>query len=315
MTGTHSRKTRITPTLPALAFLILALLLLPRVPAKEASAPVPAPSEEERLILYTSMQEEVFAPLAREFENRTGIWVSVKTGGSLSELNRIASGEPADWDVILAPVDALEGFHQLFSNAVRPETPETSPSSQTVFPYSLSEIVIIYNTKLVRLYPPDNWSSLLDPVWNGRIAFSDPRNTGEGFACYQALEKTLQEQEGVLPDALSQALSEPYFTDTDELIRAVANGTYYIGVVFYDAALRAVSSGYDITIVRPQERAIPVANGMAVLSSSSRQENAEKFLSFLLDETIQEYLQTRFFFGPLSEEAVRQNVPETEVGP
>lgn len=315
MTDIRFHKTRINPTLPVLALLILALLVLPRAAARKPPASVPAPSEADRLILYTSMQEEVFAPLVREFENRTGLWVSVQTGDSLSELRRIASGEKAGWDVILTTAAALESCHELFSDAARPSESEVSSSfSQTVFPYSFSNLVIIYNTKLVRLYPPDGWFSLLDPVWSGRIAFSDPERTGEGFAYYQAVSQTLSGHEAFSPDALSQALMGPHFFDTDELIRAVANGTYYIGVVPEDAALRATASGYDITIVRPLEETAPVANGMAVLKDSPHQENAGKFLDFLLDETIQEYLRARFFFCPLPNAANRQGTRQEAQG-
>lgn len=292
MTIINNHRTRIRNFLPALAFLCLALLLFSYFRAGKAPAPVPAPSDTERLILYTSMQEEVYGPLAREFENRTGVWVSVKTGGSLSELSRISSGAKADWDVMLAPADALESYRDLFAPAASPL------SDQAVFPYSSSSISIIYNTKLVQLHPPDGLQNLLDPVWEGRLAFLDPQSTGEGYSCLQTIRQALTVHESVPGDRLSQALSGPHFSDMDELIRAVANGTYYIGVVSEDAALRAAASGYDITIVRPKEETSPILNAMAVLKDSPHQENAKKFLDFLLDETVQEYLSGRFFFHP-----------------
>lgn len=320
MTDINFRNTRLSPILPALAIVILTLLLFSFLLVRNTPAPIAAPSAEERLILYTSMQEEVYSPLVREFENRTGIWVSVKTGSSLSELSRVSSGGEADWDVILAPSDALEGCRRLFAPAsdfaparlLTPSDPLASPlSDQVIFPYSFSNISIIYNAKLVRLYPPDSWLSLLSPTWNGRTAFLDPQCTGEGFSFCQAIIPALSGYDINSQDELFQDFSDPYFTDTNELIRAVANGTYYIGVVSEDAALRASASGYDIAVVRPLEKTAPVTNGMAVLKDSSRKENAGEFLAFLLDETIQEYLSKRFFYCPLSE----QSTPETEVYP
>lgn len=76
----------------------------------------------------------------------------------------------------------------------------------------------------------------------------------------------------------------------------MADGTCYIGIVSEDAALRAAEAGYDITIVLPQEETPPVSNAVAVLGASPRRENAGRFLAFLSDETIQEYLEERFFF-------------------
>lgn len=321
MTGMTNYKARILPALVlSLVLFILALFLFSCPPSEKNLSVVSAPSGWDRLILYTSMQDEVISPLVREFENRTGIWVSVKTGGSLAELSRISSGGEADWDVMLAPEDVLESSSELFAPA-RDLSSVCSSPSQTVFPYSRSDIVIIYNTKLVTLYPPDSWSDLLDPVWKGRIAVFDPRDTGEGYALLQAVSQGLSRSEGgavggggspgrpassggaasfdgiVSPYELSELLSGRCFPDIGELIRAVADGTCYIGIVSEDAALRAVEAGYDITIVLPQEETPPVSNAMAVLGSSPRRENAGRFLAFLLDETIQEYLEERFFFG------------------
>ena len=57
-----------------------------------------APGEGERLVIYTSHKEEVYGPIVKEFQQRTGIWVEVVTGGSNELLERIAmeaeSGEP-----------------------------------------------------------------------------------------------------------------------------------------------------------------------------------------------------------------------------
>ena len=55
------------------------------------SGPSPfAPEELDRLVVYTSHKEEVWWPIVREFEERTGIWVDVVTGGTNELLSRIA---------------------------------------------------------------------------------------------------------------------------------------------------------------------------------------------------------------------------------
>ena len=40
------------------------------------------PDEAHRLTVYTSHKEEVYGPIIKEFEERTGIWVQVVTGGT-----------------------------------------------------------------------------------------------------------------------------------------------------------------------------------------------------------------------------------------
>ena len=47
-----------------------------------------APKEEDRLVVYTSHKEEVYWPIIKEFEERTGIWVEVVSGGTNELLTR-----------------------------------------------------------------------------------------------------------------------------------------------------------------------------------------------------------------------------------
>ena len=65
-----------------LAPLLLALALLAgcaRTGTQDATGL--APEEEARLVICTPHKESVYAPLIEEFEQRTGIWVQVETGG------------------------------------------------------------------------------------------------------------------------------------------------------------------------------------------------------------------------------------------
>ena len=48
--------------------------------------------EENKLVVYTSHKEEVYEPIIKEFEERTGIWVELHTGGTSELLEEIAEG-------------------------------------------------------------------------------------------------------------------------------------------------------------------------------------------------------------------------------
>ena len=69
-----------------------------------------APDEAERLVIYTSHKKDVWWPIVREFEARTGIWVQVVQGGTnelLEQLKKLSdfydgiysqSGEYPAWE-------------------------------------------------------------------------------------------------------------------------------------------------------------------------------------------------------------------------
>ena len=50
-----------------------------------------APPEDKRLVIYTSHRAEVYEPIVKEFEQRTGVWVEVKTGDAAVLLDAIAA--------------------------------------------------------------------------------------------------------------------------------------------------------------------------------------------------------------------------------
>ncbi|MCD8192221.1 MAG: hypothetical protein LUD55_05435 [Oscillospiraceae bacterium] len=98
-----------------LVALALALLL---TGCSSAAAEVSyAPPESERLTVYTSHKEEVYSPIIREFEERTGIWVEVVTGGTNELLDRLEreADSPAADVMFGGGVESLEHYGELFT--------------------------------------------------------------------------------------------------------------------------------------------------------------------------------------------------------
>ena len=147
--------------------------------------------EDNKLVIYTSHKEEIYGPIIREFEERTGIWVEVVSGGTNELLERIGEEKGKNSGDIMfgGGVDSLEAYKDCFvpyrsSQYDQLDQTYASPDDRyTVF--SRLPIVIVYNSKLV--FPagtPRSWKELLDSRWKGEIAFADPEKSG---SCYTAL--------------------------------------------------------------------------------------------------------------------------------
>ncbi|MFR3290261.1 MAG: extracellular solute-binding protein [Lachnospiraceae bacterium] len=164
-----------------LCLALMALLLLSGC-AQGTDVSAFAPGEEERLVIYTSHKEEVYGPIIKEFQQRTGIWVEVVTGGSGELLERIAmeaeGGQPACDLMFGGGVESLAAYEDCFE----PCTPEGVENLRGVglseeglwTPFSSLPLVLIYNTRLVSEGELTGWADLLDPRWKGRIAFCRP---------------------------------------------------------------------------------------------------------------------------------------------
>ena len=64
------------------AAMVTMVLLLTGCMDRSGQLPEYTPAAEDCLVVYTSHKEEVWWPIVKEFEERTGIWVDVVTGAA-----------------------------------------------------------------------------------------------------------------------------------------------------------------------------------------------------------------------------------------
>lgn len=255
-----------------------------------------APSEKERLVIYTSHPEEVYAPLVKEFEERTGIWVQVENGGTRELLTRIASDEDtSSCDLLFGGgVDSLEAYKELFSpyeSSLLEYVSDAYLSSDfTWTPFSSLPIVLVYNPKLVLKNPPTGFGSLLDSAWQGKIAFANPEVSGSAFTALSALLQILPEEDSFLIRTFSDNIGSSLISSSEEVPVEVANGNCYIGITLEETALRSIAKGYDISYVYPEEGTCALPDGIAIIAGCDHEENAKKFIDFVLGTEVQQYL-------------------------
>lgn len=257
-----------------------------------------APPEDRRLVIYTSHKEEVYGPLIREFEQRTGIWVELETGGTTQLLEKISQGN-TDCDLMLGGgADSLSAYARCFSpyysiynESIEPRYRSTDGSYS---PFSALPVVLIYNTKLVRMNPPTGFASLLDPAWRGKIAFADPAVSGSSYTGLCTLLQALPGDREENLKSFAANLDGRLLSSSGEVIGAVAEGSCYIGVTLEETALKGIDEGYDIDIIYPQEGTSAVADGAAIVAGCRHPENARSFIDFMLCPDVQQLLADDF---------------------
>ena len=114
-----------------------------------------APDESERLVLYTSHKKEVWWPIVKEFESRTGIWVEVVQGGTNELLEQLQKEQDAPRaDVMFGGgVESLEACRALFEPYVcrgaEQILPQYRAQDSSWTPFSSLPVVLVYNPKLL----------------------------------------------------------------------------------------------------------------------------------------------------------------------
>lgn len=257
------------------------------------------PSKQQLLVIYTSHNEKVYGPIIREFENRTGIWVEIKTGGSLELLDEIAAGN-TDCDLLFGgSADITSAYQECFMPYESPLAGELMEEFRMegdfCTPFSSLPVVMIYNPKLVHSNIPDSWEDLFDPKWKGKIAYTDPTLSGSGYVALSTMVQALDADPEVVIPALYRNLDGRVLNDSKLVVDAVSEGNFHIGIALEEAALKAVDSGANLVIIYPKEGTSAVPDGTAIAAGCAHEENAKQFIDFLLGTDVQNYLQNRLY--------------------
>lgn len=297
--------------------IIFALVLGIDIPQKENNAQdVYSLSEDNKLIVYTAHKPEIYEPILQEFEEETGIWVEVVSGGTSQMLELIASENGNSGADIMfgGGVDSLDSYSSYFEPYVSKYASNLDTSyasannAYTVF--SSLPTVFIYNTKLINYNErPKSWSMLLSGTYKGEIAFADPCTSGSSYTAMMTMLQVLTdsgESSSGSEDASSLAyndLSEDELLDlfmdnlqgdvldsSTDVVTEVIAGRKTIGITTEEVARKNIAKGASIEMIYPEDGTAALPDGCAIVKGARHLENAKAFIDFVSGRQVQSYL-------------------------
>lgn len=302
----------------ALSFLLSGCTPQEELPSLDGLSPLP----EERLTVYTSHKEEVYGPIVKEFEERTGIWVEVVTGGTNELLERIhdEAGEPLCDVMFGGGAESL----QLFEDCFEPYTcsdadllkPGLRREGDPWTPFSSLPVVLIYNTRLVSSGELTGWADLLSPRWKGRIAFADPAVSGSSYTAAVTLMSCLPGDPWDILARFQEALGGNILSDSGDVTAAVDSGRCSVGITLEETALKNLAQGANIAIVYPIEGTSNLPDGTALVKGAPHPGNAKAFLEFVQSPDVQTLVVSQFARRSVrTDVADRQDLPNAGAFP
>jgi iron(III) transport system substrate-binding protein len=270
--------------------------------------------EENKLVVYTSHKEEVYSPIIKEFEERTGIWVQVISGGTTEILEQIANdSDNTIGDVMFGGgVESLEAYSKYFApyqydhEEVLVQSYKSDGDKWIVF--SKLPIVFVYNNKLVyETSAPLGWKDLLQERWKGKIAYADPHKSGSSYTILMTLMQIIGKDNWNAIEQFSSVLDGKILEDSSDVISEVASGTKLIGITLEESALKRIAAGIDITMVYPIEGTSVIPDGSALILNAPHEENAKLFLDFTMSKDVQ-----RMIVNHCYRRSVRKDVSNSE---
>ncbi len=282
-------------------FLAAAVLFLAACERREqTTGDIPAIPEGKKLIVCTSHKKEVYEPIIREFEERTGIWVDVRQGGTKSMLETVKAGYyDGLYDIMFGGgVETLNSYRSCFEPYEAAGVSQLSNSLKSAdnswTPFTQLPIVFIYNTKIVSEdEAPSAWADLFDVKWKGQISFASPFDSGTSYTIISALLQKFDEsgtERNRILKAFYDQLNGSLASGSGQVLQEVADGSKSIGITLEEAAIRRIRDGEHIGMIYPSDGIVAVPDGCAIVKNAPDRENAELFVDFIISDDVQKYM-------------------------
>lgn len=253
----------------------------------------------DTLTVYSGREEELVAPLFEMFTEDTGIDVEVRYGDSAELAATIAEeGDNSPADVFFAQdpgsLGAVESQLSALPSDVlgRVESRFRDGDGRWTGTSGRSR-VLVYNTDAVSEDEvPDSVLDLIDERWDGRIGIAPTNASFQAFVTAMRLSEGDEATRAWLNDL--QDLHPKIYEKNTPIVEAAASGEIDLGLVNH----------YYLYLVREEQPDAPIANhflaagdpgalvsvaGAGVLSSSDQQDDAERFVEYLLSDEGQRF--------------------------
>ncbi|MGH3076697.1 MAG: iron ABC transporter substrate-binding protein [Gaiellaceae bacterium] len=254
---------------------------------------------DDTLTVYSGREEELVAPLFEMFTEETGIDVEVRYGDSAELAATIAEeggNSPADVFFAQDPgsLGAVESQLSALPSDVlgRVESRFRDGDGRWTGTSGRSR-VLVYNTDaLSENEVPDSVLDLIDERWDGRIGIAPTNASFQAFVTAMRLSEGDEPTRAWLNDL--QDLHPKIYEKNTPIVEAAASGEIDLGLVNH----------YYLYLVREEQPDAPIANhflaagdpgalvsvaGAGVLSSSDQQDDAERFVEYLLSDEGQRF--------------------------
>ena len=277
---------------------VAALLLT----AVVASTPALA---EMQVVLYSANDDTVNKLVADGFKKETGITVNVVSTGSGVLFRRIAS-EAANaqgdvvWGVSAALLKQNGKFFQPYAVKGRDAVPaEYRDPDNLWIGTNLQVVTINQNTKAIDAASgPRTWQDLLDPKWKGKIAYTDPANSGFSYAIATGLVTYWGENDAAWNKLSSLVANTKVLNRSTLVFEGNGSGEYPLGISLEYAGYLWAHNGAPVKVGYPTEGTVALAEGAAVIKGAPDPDAARALIDYLASKPTQEMLLKLTFRRP-----------------
>jgi len=269
---------------------------------------------QNKVVVYSANDANLDRFVFDGFTKATGITVEGVTAGSGVLFRRIASEkEKPLGDIIWGVSRALLQTNKALLAPYAAKDKETTPADfrdpgDLWIGTNVHLLVILQNTKdLPAAEGPKGWSDLLDPKWKGKVAFTDPANSG---SAYTNVTMLVQSWGGDGWPKMTKLLTNTKVLNRSTLVfQGVGNGEFPLGMSLEYAGLQWAAGGAPVKVIYPQDGTVAQMEGVGIIRGGPNTEAAKKFVDYITSKPVREEIVRKFFRRPARQDLDLSKLP------
>jgi iron(III) transport system substrate-binding protein len=260
---------------------------------------------QKKLVVYSANESTLNDLVFNAFIKETGIQVEPVTAGSGVIVRRIQAEK--EWplgDIIWGVSRSLLQSNKALFTPYLSKNHDAIPAEyrdpdNLWIGNNLHLLVILQNTKIVPdADAPKSWADLLDPKWKGKIAFTDPANSGSAYTTVTMLVDLWGGGEAGWKKVAQLFKNMKVLNRSSLVFQGVGNGEYPLGISLEYAGPMWAQGGAPVKVIYPSDGTFAAMEGVAIIKGGPNTENAKIFVDYINAKAVREMILKATFRRP-----------------
>jgi len=269
-----------------------------------------------KVVVYTSNDSNLNRFVFEEFRKETGVQVEQVEAGSGVIFRRMASERERPlgdvvWGVSRTLLRANKALLAPYASKNKDAVPAHFRDPDDLWlGTNVHLLVILQNTKLIPAdQGPKTWTDLMKPEWKGKVAFTDPANSGSAYSNLTMLAQLWGGNDAAW-EKVSQLLANTKVLNRSSLVfQGVGNGEFPLGMSLEYAGYQWSSNGAPVKVIYPADGTIAQMEGVAIIKGGPNSENAKLFVDYVSRKDVREAILRFAFRRPARQDLDLSKLP------
>src|SRR6266699_2110208 len=255
-----------------------------------------------KVIVYTSNDSNLNRFVFEAFTRETGIEVEPVEAGSGVVFRRVTSEKERPlgdivWGVSRTLLRSNKALLAPYASKNRDAVPAMFRDTDDLWlGTNVHLLVILQNTKLIPADAgPKSWEDLLDPKLKGKIAFTDPANSGSAYSNLTMLAQLWGNNDTAWEKVAKLLANTKVLNRSSLVFQGVGSGEFALGISLEYAGHQWSSNGAPVKVIYPADGTVAQMEGVAIVKGGPNAEGAKQFVDYVTRKDVREAI-LRFAF-------------------